>query len=817
MKARTSAVEAREGRTNSESSAAAYIAAQAAAEEAHEAEVVRSGQAKRPRVVPDPDAWRGEESRERMLKRILEDQYKPLRVKGYQKPIPQPAPLPSQAFETAEPTVISTPTRSTSSESPGPQNPWDVVFRPPEHYNPLPGYRATDPNGTGTISARKAAIAAARKDASLSSRPSAFKKQRLANAYERSLDYRGGVRRPSGSVRSGLGSGGGFDLMSGRGVSVPVHEQQSGQNAGGQAQDFQVWEGWLEEKIKQARKDGVFDKVQGRGKPIQRDHAESNPFIDRTEFLMNRILKTQEAAPPWIEMQKELDAALSAFRTELRSNWTRRAIRIRSTEGLTGAVVREVRDGWTDPEWIAREKGYHEVSLQALNEMTRKYNIIAPYNVRRPLLTVANELREAFSSCAPTIAAELQRRLDHGMGTQTRHGLVVNDPGDVRSVTADDMGGEQEADKKDTMWRAFRRLVVEVFTKDYSVFASLSAGLGTTPLDSVPPPRTRLVTRQGLPLSARHIAGMADRIKEVWTTNLEEEMSYLRAAIEKYPFVAMDTEFPGVVARPIGSFRGSSDYHYQTLRCNVDLLRIIQLGLTLCDENGELAPGVCTWQFNFQFSINDDMYAPESIELLTKSGINFKRHEEYGIPVEHFGELLISSGLVLLDDVQWISFHSGYDFGYLLKIVSCAPLPPTETEFFELLRIWFPCIWDIKYLMKSCKTLKGGLQEVADDLGVSRIGPQHQAGSDSLLTAATFFKMRDKFFENSIDKKFMGVLYGLNSGSAITNLTYPREFNGAVHYPVNVSTPIPAAAPLAAATSSAIAIMSPSPKQQPRP
>lgn len=51
------------------------------------------------------------------------------------------------------------------------------------------------------------------------------------------------------------------------------------------------------------------------------------------------------------------------------------------------------------------------------------------------------------------------------------------------------------------------------------------------------------------------------------------------------------------------------------------------------------------------------MYAPESIELLTKSGINFKRHEEYGIDVEHFGELLISSGLVLLDEVQWVSFH----------------------------------------------------------------------------------------------------------------------------------------------------------------
>lgn len=34
---------------------------------------------------------------------------------------------------------------------------------------------------------------------------------------------------------------------------------------------------------------------------------------------------------------------------------------------------------------------------------------------------------------------------------------------------------------------------------------------------------------------------------------------------------------------------------------------------------------------------------------------------------------------------------------------------------------------------------------------IERIGPQHQAGSDSLLTAATFFKMRKTFFDDSID------------------------------------------------------------------
>jgi CCR4-NOT transcription complex subunit 7/8 len=64
-----------------------------------------------------------------------------------------------------------------------------------------------------------------------------------------------------------------------------------------------------------------------------------------------------------------------------------------------------------------------------------------------------------------------------------------------------------------------------------------------------------------------------------------------------------DTEFPGVVARPIGSFKTSSDYHYQTMRCNVDLLKIIQVGLTLADEDGNYPQDISTWQFNFRFSV----------------------------------------------------------------------------------------------------------------------------------------------------------------------------------------------------------------------
>lgn len=45
-------------------------------------------------------------------------------------------------------------------------------------------------------------------------------------------------------------------------------------------------------------------------------------------------------------------------------------------------------------------------------------------------------------------------------------------------------------------------------------------------------------------------------------------------------------------------------------------------------------------------------------------------------------------------------------------------------------------------IFNDCAFL-GGLQEVAEQLDIRRIGPQHQAGSDSLLTGMTFFKMRE--------------------------------------------------------------------------
>ena len=48
---------------------------------------------------------------------------------------------------------------------------------------------------------------------------------------------------------------------------------------------------------------GQFRDLKGMGKPLERVVEERNPFIAREEFLMNRIVQRNQAAPPWVELQ----------------------------------------------------------------------------------------------------------------------------------------------------------------------------------------------------------------------------------------------------------------------------------------------------------------------------------------------------------------------------------------------------------------------------------------------------------------------------------------------------------------------------------
>ena len=79
----------------------------------------------------------------------------------------------------------------------------------------------------------------------------------------------------------------------------------------------------------------------------------------------------------------------------------------------------------------------------------------------------------------------------------------------------------------------------------------------------------------------------------------------------------------------------------------------------------------------------------------------------------------MSYGYPLRNPLNCVLPVSGYDFGYFLKLLTALSLPTTEEAFFERLQKWFPISYDMKTMMRVAKGLRGGLQEVADDLGVS--------------------------------------------------------------------------------------------------
>ena len=164
--------------------------------------------------------------------------------------------------------------------------------------------------------------------------------------------------------------------------------------------------------MQRARREGHFHNIPGRGRPLERSSEEHNPFIAPEEFLINRIVQRQRAAPPWVEVQGELEAAVTAFRAAVRGSWVRRAVRILTLTHSrfpppSAADVHALRDS----EWEARERAYHDSALAEVNSVVRKYNALAPYAVRRAYYVREVELARIYHESGEEILQELEGRL----------------------------------------------------------------------------------------------------------------------------------------------------------------------------------------------------------------------------------------------------------------------------------------------------------------------------------------------------------------------------------------------------------------------
>ena len=88
------------------------------------------------------------------------------------------------------------------------------------------------------------------------------------------------------------------------------------------------------ERIEDAIARGQFKNLpRGKGINVERDYNANSPFLDTTEYFMNKIIQKQEIVPPWIEKQQELGKAVNSFRGRLRNDWRRHAARMISSRG----------------------------------------------------------------------------------------------------------------------------------------------------------------------------------------------------------------------------------------------------------------------------------------------------------------------------------------------------------------------------------------------------------------------------------------------------------------------------------------------------
>ena len=214
---------------------------------------------------------------------------------------------------------------------------------------------------------------------------------------------------------------------------------------------------------------------------------------------------------------------------------------------------------------------------------------------------------------------------------------------------------------------------------------------------------------------------------------------------------------PGLIVRPFGDFLTREDMHYQTMRTNVELTKVLQIALTVADDQSLEQLELPCWCFNFHFDMTDAV--PEN--LLKTHGEYFTQLHNNGIDPAVFAEWLFDSGLLLNDRLQWVCFNGLSDFGYLLRFATNAVLPPSEEQFVELMRLYFPHHHDARVVV-HLNPAKAEPLDYAQKLLAMRQNPLD--ARQTLQRTQMLYAYARKGVDESL---YSNVLYGLTQATRL--------------------------------------------------
>lgn len=160
-----------------------------------------------------------------------------------------------------------------------------------------------------------------------------------------------------------------------------------------------------------------------RGTKSQKDLRASSPFIDTTQYFLNKMIQRQGAAPPWIEKQAKVNDMAENMRRMILEGWKSRAIKIfleRHENAASDAheklrmakeTVQELKHSMEAAKWLEENKEYHTELIRDINSSIRGYNLQAPGSARKGYLELERELEAMFDKAAENILTAYENHL----------------------------------------------------------------------------------------------------------------------------------------------------------------------------------------------------------------------------------------------------------------------------------------------------------------------------------------------------------------------------------------------------------------------
>ncbi|MGE5371442.1 MAG: DUF1992 domain-containing protein [Solirubrobacterales bacterium] len=152
----------------------------------------------------------------------------------------------------------------------------------------------------------------------------------------------------------------------------------------GTARYMASFEDLVEEKIRKAREQGVFDNLEGHGAPI---NLYENPFEPEELRMGHKILKDAGYAPYWVEVGKDVDAEIEKLWKDVEKFNRRQKVRF---GGILGKRRTQARIAAVN-KFLAQAENH----LLTINRMVDEFNHNCPmWWLSRERLNVTAEMQK---------------------------------------------------------------------------------------------------------------------------------------------------------------------------------------------------------------------------------------------------------------------------------------------------------------------------------------------------------------------------------------------------------------------------------------